>query len=118
VVDATSATGWVGLNEPLAEALAAFRRFNYERIYLRPASVRQGAQVVDLLRALVEHYAAHPEHLPASRVLACERPADAEAFRASVTYVAGMTDRFACERAVELLAWPASALPVGFDVRR
>ena len=28
--------------DPLAEALAAFRACNYERIYLRPASLAQG----------------------------------------------------------------------------
>ena len=32
--------------EPMAEALAAFRRFNYERIYLRPASVEQADAVI------------------------------------------------------------------------
>src|SRR6478735_12564902 len=60
MVGATALSGRVGLLEPLAEALAAFRHFNYERIYLRPASIEQGERVVELLQALVEHYAAHP----------------------------------------------------------
>ena len=45
VVDATVATGEVGMSEPFAEALAAFRAFNYELIYMRPASVAQGEVV-------------------------------------------------------------------------
>ena len=40
-----------------AEALAEFRAFNYEQIYMRPASVAQGQAVVRVLHALVEYYA-------------------------------------------------------------
>ena len=38
-------TGTVGMTEPAATALAAFRAFNFERIYLRPAARRQAEQV-------------------------------------------------------------------------
>ncbi|HAQ22685.1 MAG TPA: deoxyguanosinetriphosphate triphosphohydrolase, partial [Acidimicrobiaceae bacterium] len=48
--------GRIGMASEIAEALAAFRTFNYERIYLRPASVRQAGRVIDLLRALVDHF--------------------------------------------------------------
>jgi dGTPase len=103
--------------EPQAEALASFRLFNYEHVYLRPLSVEQGNRVVSLLRALVEHFAAHPQLMPGRRAaeLTTQSP---EAFRAAVTYVGGMTDRFACERAMALLDWPASQLPAGFDAWR
>ena len=37
-------TGRVGMDEDLAEALAAFRQGNYEHIYFRPASVTQGSR--------------------------------------------------------------------------
>ena len=57
-------TGQVGMEEDTAEALAAFRACNYERIYLREASVRQGHAVVQVLRALVEHFSDRP-HLVA-----------------------------------------------------
>jgi dGTPase len=43
-----------------ADALAAFRKFNYDNIYMREASRNQAKSVIDLLRALVEHYVAHP----------------------------------------------------------
>ena len=42
MVAAGLATGEVGMTAPAAEALAAFRQFNYERVYLRPASVGAG----------------------------------------------------------------------------
>jgi dGTPase len=118
VVDATAATGQLSMVEPLAEALATFRLFNHEHIYLRPSSVTQGNRVVRLLRALVEHYAAQPGLLPPSHQHAELVPRAAPAYRMAVTYVGGMTDRFACERGVELLAWPTEELPIGFDIRR
>ena len=37
--------------------------------------------------------------------------------RAAVTYVAGMTDRYAFDRAVELLGWDLARLPKGIDQR-
>ena len=48
------------MEEEEAEALAAFRACNYERIYLRDASLRQGEAVVSVLRALVEHFSDRP----------------------------------------------------------
>src|SRR5262245_27373297 len=64
VVEGTTRTGAVGMVADLAEALAAFRAFDYERIYLRPASMAQARSVIRLLRALVEHFAALPAALP------------------------------------------------------
>ena len=37
----------------LTGALASFRQFNYEHVYLRPASQHQARNVIDMLRALV-----------------------------------------------------------------
>ena len=42
LVSATLRSGQVGMDEEMAEALSAFRSCNYERIYLRDASLRQG----------------------------------------------------------------------------
>ncbi len=117
VVSATLRTGQVGMEEDAAEALAAFRACNYERIYLRDASVRQGDSVVHVLRALVEHFSDRP-HLVAES--AGSDPLDVvagsqEAVRTAVTYVAGMTDRFAFRQAVALLGWDPDKLPAGVD---
>jgi dGTPase len=110
VVEGTLATGGVAMVEPLAEALADFRACNYERIYLRPSSVAQGVAVVSLLRALVDHFADRPNLLPAVGFPGVDAGSDA-AVRAAITYVAGMTDRFACQTAVARLGWDTARLP-------
>jgi dGTPase len=105
VVRTVHDTGLIGMSEPLGEALAELRRFNHERIYLRPASVTQAEQVIDMLRALVEYYVAHPADLPTL--------SGGDPLLAAVGYVDGMTDRFACTQAVQLLDWPPDWLPRG-----
>lgn len=111
VVAAVAATGEVGMDADRAAALAALRAFNYERIYTRPDSLAQAEAVIGVLHALVEFYLDHPLGMPAEY-----RPVvdDADAVvRAAVTYVAGMTDRFAFETAADLLGWDADRLPRG-----
>lgn len=108
-------TGVIGMDARHAEALAAFRTFNYETIYLRSASRQQASAVVAMLRALVEYFAVHPSLIPdvVDGDEALDSPAVALAL--SVAYVAGMTDRFACRCAVTLLDWPVDQLPSGID---
>jgi dGTPase len=116
VVSASLRTGQIGMEEEEAEALAAVRACNYERIYLRDASLRQGEAVVAVLRALVEHFSDRP-HLISDRVAPGESAdvvaGSEEAVLAAVTYVAGMTDRFAFRQAVALLGWDPAKLPTG-----
>jgi dGTPase len=110
IVHTATRTGLVGMSDSMGDALASLRRFNHERIYLRPESIAQADSVVSVLRALVEHYVSQPEHLPHGSK-ACEDP-----LLQAVAYVDGMTDRFACSQAVMLLDWPADRLPRGQDV--
>jgi dGTPase len=126
MVSATLATGRIGMIPDIAEALAEFRRFNYEHVYLRPASRRQAAAVVSLLQALVEHYADRPHLIPDQTVRAAlggrvDDPGDVdagstEALRAAVAYVGGMTDRFACLEGLSKLSWDPATLPQGIGV--
>jgi len=121
VVEATARSGEVGMEESLAESLAEFREFNYRQIYMRPASVAQGEVVVRVLQALVEMYADRPNALPGLEAphLTEGMPAGSpEAVREAVTYVAGMTDRYAFGQAVARLGWDPSVLPVGLDLAR
>ena len=113
MIQATAETGRIGMIESVAEALAHFRRFNYELVYMRPASVAQADSVIALLRALVEYYADRPNLLPDAHGLDAGSPA---ALRAAVAYVGGMTDRFACRQALALLGWERDRLPAGIDV--
>jgi dGTPase len=111
VIGTVAATGQVGMAQEPAAALAAMRAFNYERIYTRPDSLAQAAAVIEVLRALVTYYCEHPDSIP-SDVATQELDSDA-VVRAAVTYVAGMTDRFAFETAADLLGWDPERLPRG-----
>lgn len=120
MITATLQTGRIGMMPDTAAALAAFRSFNYENIYLRPASRDQADAVISLLRALVEHYADRPHAIPEGTAFGVLSPqfsvelveaGSTEAVRAAVAYVAGMTDRFACERGLVELNWDPRQLP-------
>jgi dGTPase len=111
VLDAVTATGEVGMTEELAEALAEFRATNYERIYLRPASVAQGLGVARVLCALVEHFADRPNLIPGTAEDGGVGAGSDEALSTAVTYVAGMTDRYVMQSAAAHLGWDADRLP-------
>jgi dGTPase len=108
-------TGVIGMDARHSEALAAFRTFNYETIYLRSASRQQASAVVGMLRALVEYFAAHPLLIPDVVEGVGDLANERAALELAVAYVAGMTDRFACRSAVTLLDWPIDQLPNGID---
>ncbi|MGJ6979548.1 HD domain-containing protein [Aestuariimicrobium soli] len=107
VIATTQRTGQVGMDADTAAALAQLRAFNYERIYTRPESLAQSRVVVDVLHGLVEAYVARPELMPA------EYRTQLDPVRGAVTYVGGMTDRFAFDQAEVLLGWGADRLPQG-----
>ena len=112
MIDATETTGRIGMSTDHAEALAVFRAFNYERIYLRPESRDQAVLVVGMLRGLVDHLSDDAGRLPA-RLLTDDSE---EGIRsAAVEWVAGMTDRYARRAAIEWLGMTPEALPRGID---
>lgn len=110
VIATVASTGEVAMAAEPAAALAALRSFNYERIYTRPASVAQSNAVISVLHGLVEYFSDHPEALQAATGAVTE---DSDRVREAVSYVAGMTDRFAFETAVERLGWNPDRLPRG-----
>ncbi len=114
MVDTIAHTGSVGLRPTEAEALAAFRAFNYERIYLRPEAVQQAEQAGRLIGQLAEFFATHPG-LVGGRDEGDGRPVPVPgspaAVAAAVRYVSGMTDRFAHGCAVDHLGWDPRTLP-------
>ncbi|MCB1029936.1 MAG: HD domain-containing protein [Acidimicrobiales bacterium] len=108
MVETIATTGTVALRSTEAQALAAFRAFNYERIYLRPESVEQADLAAKLISSLAEYYLTNPSQLPESIGLVSGSP---EATAAAVQYVSGMTDRFAHRVAMDLLGWDERSLP-------
>jgi dGTPase len=115
VLEGIDKSGRVGMTEPAATALAAFRAFNFDRIYLRPAARRQADKVIGLLQGLVDFYVDAPARLPenATGLHAGLVPGSLEAADVAVRYVSGMTDRFALGLGVELLGWRPEDLPRG-----
>jgi dGTPase len=109
VVGGTLDAGRVAMRADEADALAAFRACDYERIYLRAESVAQAEIVHRLLRELVDHVASHPAVLPPAEGRAAE-PGSEPAVRAAVGYVAGMTDRYAVMMAERWLGRPVAGL--------
>ncbi len=108
MVETIADHGIVGLRTAEAEALAAFRAFNYERIYLRPEAEAQANLSAKLIASLAEYFLTHPSRLPEGELLV---PGSPEATAAAVRYVSGMTDRFAHRAAQDLLGWNQSKLP-------
>lgn len=108
MVDTITTTGVVGMRRPEADALAAFRAFNFERIYLRPEAVDQADRAARLIAGLAEWFVTNPHTMPDGAGL---MPGSPEATAEAVRYVSGMTDRFANRSAVELLGWDERALP-------
>jgi dGTPase len=111
IVNTATTSGRIGMDADMADALADFRRCNYERIYLRPASVQQANQVIDILRGLTDFYIDRPNLIPEVQRAGGLTAATPEAVRAAVTYVGGMTDRFAFAQAVAHLDWDRHTMP-------
>ncbi len=109
MVETIADTGVVALRHPEADALDAFRAFNYERIYLRPDAVEQADRAARLIAALTEHYIERPTAMGDDGLGL--GAGTAEAVAAAVRYVSGMTDRFAATCAVDQLGWSPQALP-------
>jgi dGTPase len=79
--------------------------------------------VIDLLRALVDHFVANPGDLPPSAVEGISDGSDKDdvagspvMIHAAVSYVGGMTDRFACRSGLNLLGWAPQQLPDGLGL--
>lgn len=113
LIRSVESTGRIGMDEEAAAVLDALRKFNFERIYLRPASMRQAERVEKLLSGLVEHYIDAPNLIPDVSSGLIERPTSGspEAAVASVNYVASMTDRYAMNLAMDVLDWRTEDLP-------
>ena len=71
--------------------------------------------VVDLLRGLVTHFADHPNRIPDVARGDGLAGGSEEALRASVGYVAGMTDRFAMATSIAETGWDPTNLPKGIE---
>jgi len=90
VVDHSIEAGEVSMHSTLLEPMNELRGFMFERVYLRPEAAGQARHAIEVIRELVDHFAAHPDEVPETY-----RQQDADACHRAIDYVAGMTDRFA-----------------------
>jgi dGTPase len=87
LVEHSAAAGGIVQGEAIGGAMSALRDFMFERVYLGPEARTEHARIERVLRALFDHFIAHPEDLPPG--------IDGATLPERVTdYVAGMTDRF------------------------
>lgn len=114
MVTTISNTGEIALSSQAGLVLAELRRFNYEKIYMRTESVEQSDAVVKVLTQLVDFYIAHPAE-SSTEIASTPRPYSKEAVLSAVTYVSGMTDRFAFNKAIDSIGYDPTKLPRGID---
>lgn len=89
----------ITMSDPVMGAMLELRSFLFANVYLSPSAKAEEPKAYGVVRALFEHYLAHPEDLPPD-----ERPADGASLAQAVTdYVSGMTDRFAIRTFQELM---------------
>ncbi len=89
-------TGRILMSRSVLRALLSLRRFMFARVYNHPAARGGEGKVAEMLGALYAHYRLHPDELPPD--LRC-MIGQAGLERVVIDYIAGMTDRFAEERA-------------------
>jgi dGTPase len=103
LVEHSEAAGDIVQGEVVGQAMTELREFMFERVYLGQEAMREGAKIHGVVRALFEHYCAHPEEIPDSIP-------DGDVPRRVTDYLAGMTDRY-CVRAFEVLSVPVAFAP-------
>lgn len=92
-------TGEVGLSEEDERAVDELRAFMFDAVYRNPVAKGEEYKGMDILRSLYEHYAERPDELPEeTRLIALRDGLD----RAVCDYIAGMTDRFAVARYLDI----------------
>ncbi len=98
VIETSHTRGEVAIDDASLDAMDEIRAFLFERVYLRSDLVAEKEQAVDVIRGLVEYFAARPGEVPETY-----RIDDADDLTRAVDYVSGMTDRFALRTHGELL---------------
>jgi dGTPase len=90
VIDESMAAGSVTMEPETLAVMNQLRDFMFANVYLSDAQRAHQQPAIELIRALVDHYVANPDELPAD----FRDPAN-DPVACAVDYVAGMTDRFA-----------------------
>jgi dGTPase len=100
IVEASQRAGDVAQSEEVGGAMLRLRKFMFERVYLGPEARGEHERVQRTVRGLFDHYAEHPEELPAG-----DGAGEGDEVQRVVDYLAGMTDRY-CIATFRRLALP------------
>ena len=79
-------------------------------VYLGPVATREHAKIHLVIRALFDHYCAHPDEIPGARPEADPGSTPADLATRVSDWIAGMTDRY-CIHAFEQLCVPVAFAP-------
>lgn len=82
---------WISLSDRVAGAMAEFRSFMFEKVYLSEALTEERSKGRLILEILFDYYVRHSEILPPEYL----EWADGELKRAVTDYIAGLTDNYA-----------------------
>ena len=115
MVQTILSAGEIAISPTAAEVLTELRKFNYDKIYMRPDSLEQSETVIKVLSMLVQYYIENPKEIRGNSPV---NPDDdpLALITASIGYVSGMTDRFAFQKAVDTLGLDPLSLPKGIDL--
>ena len=99
MIDNTIATGTLGMQPEIAQAMDRLRTFMFARVYTNPVAKGEESKVGNILCRLFEYYMRRPEKLPADFL----PQLDFDGMERIVCdYIAGMTDRYAVYKYSEL----------------
>jgi dGTPase len=87
MVERSREAGEIAQGDEVGGAMLRLRKFMFERVYLGEEARAEQERARRALRALFEHYLAHPDEVPAP-------DPDADDVQRVTDYLAGMTDRF------------------------
>ena len=99
MIDNTIATGTLGMQPDVAQAMDQLRTFMFARVYTNPVAKGEESKAKDMLCRLFEYYMKNPEKLPPDFL----PQLDFDGMERIVCdYIAGMTDRYAVYKYSEL----------------
>jgi dGTPase len=106
MVSASATAGDIVQSDEIGGAMLRLRKFMFDSVYLGPKVRAEADRVEHLLRTLFDHFAEHPEAIPAG---AFGAPRDDDELAERITdWIAGMTDRYAL-RVFENLSVPKAS---------
>ena len=108
MIDNTIATGTLGMQPEIAQAMDRLRTFMFARVYTNPVAKGEETKAKDMLCRLFEYYMRRPEKLPADFL----PQLDFDGMERIVCdYLAGMTDKYAIYKYSEIF------IPTAWQVR-